>query len=55
MEFRSMHITVVFLLLINDIFIHTLQVGNVTVTCKRIPLLALEYEPPRSELRSDNT
>lgn len=25
------------------------KVGNVTVTCKRIPLLALEYEPPRTK------
>lgn len=24
-----------------------LQVGNVSVSCARIPLLALEYEPPR--------
>ncbi|RAL45471.1 hypothetical protein DM860_014860 [Cuscuta australis] len=26
------------------------KVGNVTVSCKRIPLLALEYEPPRTKL-----
>lgn len=25
------------------------KVGNVPVTCKRIPLLALEYEPPRTK------
>ncbi|XP_019154035.1 PREDICTED: uncharacterized protein LOC109150553 [Ipomoea nil] len=26
------------------------KVGNVTVSCKKIPLLALEYEPPRTKL-----
>ncbi|KAL3503207.1 hypothetical protein ACH5RR_037656 [Cinchona calisaya] len=25
------------------------KVGNVSVTCKRIPLLAIEYEPPRTK------
>ncbi|CAH9083254.1 unnamed protein product [Cuscuta epithymum] len=34
-----------------DFLISTLnKVGNVTVSCKKIPLLALEYEPPRTKL-----
>lgn len=49
-EFRSMHLTSCFVLLIYNVCIHTLQVGYVPVTCKRIPLLALEYEPPKSEV-----
>lgn len=33
-----------------DFIISTLdQVGNVSVTCSKIPLLALEYEPPRTK------
>lgn len=36
---------------LSDFLISALdKVGNVSVSCKKIPLLALEYEPPRSKV-----